>query len=435
MIEPGLLPVFRGYAILRVLLVALVITVQVSEPFGSGTLVVERVSGADEFSIGGKSVFTDRADVAEIEGPNILVVVTLLILGLALYLYSNRLRTRLGKVYLPLGIFVAALALFLEQYLFTPFAGIWQPESFLFILLILVAWQYNMLTVIVFSIAVTAAETIISRLLRPSMFFVSAIGPAQPFDVVIFFGRETGRSLSFIVVGFVVVSLMNAQRKQRQELASANAALVQHAGTLEQLATSRERNRLSRELHDTVAHTLSALTVQIEALQTAWQSMPDRAAGMVEKMLSATRNGLNETRRTLKNLRAAPLEELGLALAVQALAQDAAARNNLKLKLEIGENILEVAPEVEQAFYRVAQEALENVGRHANAKTLELKLQQLDGHLELEIQDDGQGFDPEEIKNGERIGLASMRERAELIGATFSVESKLGQGTRIRMST
>jgi len=433
MIEPGLLPVFRGYAILRVGLVALVIAAQSFGPIGSRNVVVGNIA-LDEQGVAGRAFFAGSQAPVVIDSTSILVIVTLLMLLLVFYLFSNRLQQRLGRYYLPVGIFISALALFLEQYLFTPFAAVWQPESFLFILLILVAWQYNMRTVLLFAAMVTIAETAITRFVRPSMFFLSASSSTEPFDGVIFFGREAGRSLSFIVVGFVVVSLMNAQRRQRKELADANQRLLQHSGTLEQLATSRERNRLSRELHDTVAHTLSALTVQIEALQTAWQGMPERAAGMVEKMLNAARSGLDETRRTLKNLRAAPLEELGLALAVQALAQDAAARNNLDLKLQIDEKNLEVAPEVEQAFFRVAQEALENIGRHADAKALEARLQHVKGRLELEIKDDGRGFDPDAIMNEERIGLMSMRERAELIGARFSVESAPGQGTRILMS-
>jgi signal transduction histidine kinase len=430
MIEPGLLPVFRGYAILRVALVALVIAAHVFGPFGSRGLVVENIP-VDEAGMEERLFLTNPL---AIDSTSVLVIVTLLMFLLVFYLFSTRTLEKLGKLYLPVGIFIAALALFLEQYLFTPFAAVWQPESFLFILLILVAWQYNMLTVLLFAVTVTLAETAITRFVRPAMFFVSTVGTSQPFDGVMFFGRETGRGLSFIVVGFVVVSLMNAQRKQRKELADANQALVQHAGTLEQLATSRERNRLSRELHDTVAHTLSALTVQLEALETAWQAMPEKAAGMVDKMLTATRNGLNETRRTLKNLRAAPLEELGLALAVQALAQDAAARHHLGLKLEIDEKIIEITPEMEQAFYRVAQEAIENVGRHASAKVLEVRLQEMNGQLELAIRDDGRGFAPEGVRSGERIGVTSMRERAELIGATFSIESRSWQGTAIRMS-
>jgi len=357
---------------------------------------------------------------------------------LVLYLHSGYLENRLGKYYFPIAVFIASTTLFIEQYLFTPRAAVWQADSFFFIILILVSWQYNLRAVIAYSVLIALADYALNFVFRPPVFFISAISPVPsstfgPLNTVIFFGRQTGRILSFLVVGFVITSLVNAQRKQRQELAAANQALVQYSNTLEQLTTSRERNRLSRELHDTVAHTLSALTVQIEALQTAWQSMPERAANLVEKMLNATRSGLNETRRTLNNLRAAPLEELGLALAVQALAQDAAARNNLELKLEISEGNLEVSPEVEQVFYRVAQEALENVVRHANARTLELKLLQLDRHLELDIKDDGDGFDKNAIKNGGRIGLTSMRERADLIGAAFSVESRSGKGTHIRM--
>lgn len=429
-IEPGLLRVFRGYAVLRLLLGAIALVLQIFTPGQSisGIVATERFGGVTE----------GRIEVVLEDNLLVLGGAVLLMVFLALYLYSNYLQNRLGKLFIPIAILAATATLLLEQYLLTPRAIFWQTDSFFFVLLILVSWQYNMLAVVAFSSAVALADYALNLALRPTLFFLSAFAPPDasalgPAEVVIFFGRQTSRVLTFIVLGLVITSLMNAQRKQRKELAGANQALIQHASTLEQLTTSRERNRLSRELHDTLAHTLSGLTVQLEALQTAWNKMPAQANVMVEKMLSATRTGLNETRRTLKNLRASPLEELGLALAVQTLAQDASVRNNFSLTMQVSEKNLELPPEVEQSFYRVAQEALENVIRHANAKSVDLTLQKQNGRLELVIKDDGTGFDSGKASENERFGLTLMKERAELIEAQFSVESRLGQGTTVRM--
>lgn len=430
MIEPGLLRVFRGYALVRLALGLMVIVGQFAFPVDNRYDVFER----------GARVTGPFFSVELIQRDSLLVIlaVVLMMLLLCFFLFSDWLLRKMARAYVPTAILVASLTLFVEQYLLTPRAVIWQADSFFFILLILVAWQYNMRTVLIFSVLVALTDYVLSITLRPTLFFVSLIEPVQatplgPLEMEVFFGRQTGRVLSFLVVGFVITSLVNAQRRQRQELASANQALVQHAGTLEQLATSRERNRLSRELHDTVAHTLSGLTVQLEALQTAWQQMPAQTGEMVEKMLGATRNGLNETRRTLKNLRASPLEELGLALAIQALAQDASSRKSVRLELDIETRPLELPAEVGQAFYRVAQEALENMVKHAGAEQVLVKLTHQDGHVELAITDDGTGFDVSEVKTSEHYGLTLMKERAELIGARFHVESKPDRGTTVRM--
>ncbi|MGH2582682.1 MAG: sensor histidine kinase [Anaerolineales bacterium] len=413
MIEPGLLRVFRGYAVLRLALVAPVLLLALPAP------------------LAGRLIFVLGREILLIYGGTILLMILLVA-----YLFSSRLQSKLGRLYIPIALLAATAALILEQYFFTPRAVIWQADSFLFILLILVAWQYDFKAVLLFVFGSAALDYLLNRTVGPTVFFTSATVPQVstsigPANVVVFYGRQFVRSLSLLVVGFVITSLVSAQRQQRKELAAANQALVQHAETREQLATSRERNRLSRELHDTLAHTLSGLTVQLEALQTAWAKMPAQAAAMVEKMVAATRSGLDETRRTLKNLRASPLEELGLALAVQQLAEGAAARNNLQLELQVDKHI-ELPPEAEQSFYRVAQEALENVARHAQAKSVAVKLQRMDGGVELQVKDDGLGLASESAK-GERLGLTLMKERAELIGAQFTLESEPRAGTLVRM--
>jgi len=226
---------------------------------------------------------------------------------------------------------------------------------------------------------------------------------------------------------------MRAQRKQRQELAEANLKLVRHAAALEQLTISRERNRLARELHDTLAHTLSALVVQIDALFAVWEPIPDKARGMLEQILDTTRSGLDETRRALDALRASPLEEMGLALAVRSLAEDLADRSALELELDIHEDWDELPPEVEQTYYRVAQEALENIAKHANANKLTLTLSGNSDNLNLTIRDDGHGFTSQEVSEKRQLGLQGMQERAELIDAHLTIDGQTGEGSIVRL--
>jgi signal transduction histidine kinase len=242
---------------------------------------------------------------------------------------------------------------------------------------------------------------------------------------------------------------------QREELDKANRTLVRYAATLEQLSISQERNRLARELHDTLAHTLSALAVQLDAMATVWVQMPPKAQTMLQRALAMTRTGLDDTRRALGALRATPLKDMGLALAVSQLVEEAAMRGGLSLTLDVPSSLTGLAPEVEQCYYRVAQEAIENVLKHAGASSLYVSLLESRGDREagsllLEVIDDGRGFSVEtwqaEFLAGEqgrqgqaplqhtsKFGIRGMQERAALIGATFEIKSAPGQGTTIRL--
>jgi signal transduction histidine kinase len=242
------------------------------------------------------------------------------------------------------------------------------------------------------------------------------------------------RTISFIVVGYMVVRLMTTQREQRRALAEANTQLAHYAAALEQLATSRERNRLARELHDTLAHSLSGIAVQLEAVKTLWENSPEDARAMLEQSLATTRSGLTETRRALQALRASPLEDLGLALAVRSLAESVAARNGLALDLEAPERLENLSPDLEQGIYRVVQEALENITQHAHARNVKVQLSQTDGHFTLTISDDGKGFQMESVDMINQFGLQGMRERTEMLGGDLEVESQPGRGTTIRLA-
>jgi signal transduction histidine kinase len=244
------------------------------------------------------------------------------------------------------------------------------------------------------------------------------------------------RTITFLLVGYMVVRLMTNQRQQRRALAEANTQLAHYAGTLEQLATSRERNRLARELHDTLAHSLSGVAVQLEAVKTLWEDSPRDARSMLEQSLAATRNGLTETRRALQALRATPLEDLGLALSIRNLAESVASREGLALDLELPErlDLDSLSPDMEQGIYRVAQEALENVAQHADARNVRLSISQANGHFAMTISDDGRGFDPESVDLIHQFGLQGMRERTNILGGKLEVESQPGSGTTISLA-
>jgi signal transduction histidine kinase len=343
-------------------------------------------------------------------------------------------RRKLGSAFLPLILVIASTNIILEKYLtLVWFVKPAQQELealllmvnlwiMLLVITILVAWQYRLKWVLLAALLLSLADGALS---------VPFTRPGSPLYGILLFLFAT-RTSSVTIVALIVGWLMARQRAQQQALAAANYTLARYAATTEQLIASQERNRLARELHDTLAHSLSGVTVQLEAVQALWTVDIDAAHTMLDNALRSTRSGLTEARRALQALRASPLEDLGLALAVSTLAESLAARAGLKLDVDVQHHLDHLAPEVEQCVYRVAQEALTNVARHADARSLHVGLTRGSEYLTLRIADDGHGFDPL-IVHETHFGLKGLRERAELIGGRLDVDSRPGQGTTVRL--
>jgi signal transduction histidine kinase len=339
------------------------------------------------------------------------------------------LQRKLGRIHLPIALVIATAIPIIEAPYLSRLYGaeslpeFWLVFPFLLIPLILTAWQYEFEYVVFFVVATTFFELVLPD--SPLYQDTTDVPTRVSFLVV--------RSFLFLLIGYIVSSLVAEQRRQRGELAQANRKLVRYAAALEELTISRERNRLARELHDTLAHTLSGLVVQLEAIATIWGSMPLKASAMLEQALDTTRAGLSETRRALQDLLATPLEDLGLTLAIRSLAENVAARSGLRLQLDVPGHIDDLSPEVKQVYYRVAQEALENVVQHASASQVSVSLRHSSGQLILEVSDDGVGFAEEAIISCDQLGIKGMQERADLIGGMLEVESQVRRGTTIRL--
>jgi signal transduction histidine kinase len=242
------------------------------------------------------------------------------------------------------------------------------------------------------------------------------------------------RNLTFLIVGFLVSRMNQSMRMQKEELEQANQQLLGYAMTMEQLTTTRERNRLARELHDTLAHTLSGLAVQLGAIKALWGKQEDAAQVKLDEAIEVTRSGLAETRRALKSLRASPLEDLGLCLAVKGLGRTSADRCGAELSMSMQDIPIEIPPDTSQAFYRAAQEALENIVRHAEAKHINVELAFNENKLSLLVEDDGIGFNPHDLIS-DTYGLRGLQERADLIGGECEIVSQPGEGTSIRFTS
>jgi signal transduction histidine kinase len=223
-------------------------------------------------------------------------------------------------------------------------------------------------------------------------------------------------------------------RKQQRSLEEANAKLTNYAQTLEDLAVTKERSRIAQELHDTLSHTLSGLSVQLETMKAYWDVDPITARKRLDKSLIAIRSGLEETRRILMALRAKPLEDLGLSTSIQQMAQEAAAHAGIALDLIASDHLPSLSPNTEQCIFRVAQEAITNVVKHAKAKKLTVKLEFNENRVSLIVQDDGIGFDTSDTSKDKHFGLIGMKERVEVAKGTLNIISQSGSGTTVLLT-
>jgi len=201
-----------------------------------------------------------------------------------------------------------------------------------------------------------------------------------------------------------------------------------------QVGALDERNRLAREIHDTLAQGLAAIALRLEAaeLHLDTDSDPSRVREAVHQALTLAQDNLAEARRSVLDLRAAPLEGRTLIEALAALKDDLAASGGLEIALESVGAARPLAPRIEAGLYRIAQEALTNIVTHSEAHKVRMRLVSTPQEVRLEVEDDGIGFEPLEIPP-ERYGLLGINERAKLLGGSMTLESSPQVGTRIEI--
>jgi two-component system NarL family sensor kinase len=201
-----------------------------------------------------------------------------------------------------------------------------------------------------------------------------------------------------------------------------------------EFGAAEERMRLAREIHDTLAQGLTGITLQIETAEALLESgaNPDLVHQSLNQALALARMNLDEARRSVLDLRAAPLEGRTLVEALRELAKTTKEKNKIKAKFSATGGGRPLPPRVESGLYRIAQEALSNVLRHAGADHIQLKLITTPVEARLVVADDGRGFDPEEISPG-RYGLIGLNERARLLGGNLSIRTSPGSGTHLEV--
>ncbi|MFC2037302.1 sensor histidine kinase [Chloroflexota bacterium] len=297
-----------------------------------------------------------------------------------------------------------------------------EPFFFLLIPLVLLAWGYGRRGALFGSTWASVLHLSIGLWVLPA-----------GTQIRTFFAQAVVRIALLYLVPLIISVLAEREWQQLSQLEVAHQRLRRHAAIVEQLAISRERNRLARDLHDTLAHSLSALTVQLQALRTLLANDPEAALELVNELLTLARRGLEESRQAIQSLRVDPVRILGLDGALWDMIQSFQARTGVQTSLSVAGQDPDPTVEEAQALFRIAEEALTNVERHASAGQVTILLVSGADWIDLVIRDDGIGFNPTAV-DPEHYGLTGMQERAAIIGATLEVKSRQGGGTEVLCS-
>lgn len=238
-----------------------------------------------------------------------------------------------------------------------------------------------------------------------------------------------------VIVGSQGGAFSTAQLALFQSIADQLGVAVENARLFarsEQAAVTAERNRLARDLHDAVTQTLFSSSMIADVLPKIWERNPDEGRRRLEELRQLTRGALSEMRTLLVELRPAALADTDLGDLLEHQVNAFIARTRLQVGFE--RSVSYNPPvEVKEAFYRIAQEAFNNIARHAEAAQVRVRLDGEPGKMDLTIQDDGVGFDAQTLEH-EGLGLGIMRERARSIGARLEVVSHPGRGTRLHLN-
>ncbi|WP_335026984.1 sensor histidine kinase [Nostoc sp.] len=241
-----------------------------------------------------------------------------------------------------------------------------------------------------------------------------------------------------LVFALLLINALLAERQSREQLEIAhqqleitNQQLCQYALRIEDQATLQERNRIAREIHDGLGHTLVAQTIQINNTLLFWESNNHKALTFLKQAKELGAEALLEIRRSLSVLRSNPLQGQSLKSAIEKLLTDFQQITGIEPDCKI-DLPYTLPTEVNTALYRIVQESLTNICKHAHATSVTVKLLTEAGMIHLSIEDNGKGFNPTQNTTG--FGLQGMRERAVALGAQLNLHSQLGTGCCISVS-
>jgi signal transduction histidine kinase len=191
-----------------------------------------------------------------------------------------------------------------------------------------------------------------------------------------------------------------------------------------------ERKRIARELHDETSQDLATLLLSIE---TSANSNPEELKKKLLQMKALTGRTLDSIHRMILDLRPSVLDDLGLTSAIRWVAETRLEPLGVDLTFAVTGQERRLKPEIETTLFRIGQEAISNIARHAEANSVSIALAFAEDHIGLEVEDNGQGFDLNRFPNGS-FGLLGMKERTSLLDGTFAIDSNPGNGTRLAVT-
>jgi len=200
-------------------------------------------------------------------------------------------------------------------------------------------------------------------------------------------------------------------------------------------AQEDERKRISRELHDEITQTLVSINVHLDSLALASKINPDGLKRKIVQTQRLVEKSVSIVHQYARDLRPTALDDLGLIITLHSFLNDFLKQTGIRVQFTTFAGVEQLNSDQRTVLYRIVQEALANVAQHAQASRVRVSIHKIADDVHLEIADNGKAFDVSRVerdKRNKRLGLIGMRERAEMIGGTFAVESVAGQGTTVR---
>ncbi len=250
--------------------------------------------------------------------------------------------------------------------------------------------------------------------------------PTQQLCLIFYNALNSLNIVLFAVYCIYVISRQRETIKEvntlYDELENVNAQLQEYAQMVEKMTQTRERNRLAREIHDTIGHVLTEIVMGLDACLTIVDISPEKTKHQLEMISEVARNGIKDVRRSVNALRPDSLERLNLKFAIQKMISDMTGVTDVKIYFFCDDVELKFDEDEEMAIYRVVQESVTNAMRHGQASTIWITIKKQDSVVKLQIRDNGRGC--KEIKSG--FGTKHIQERIGMLGGTVGFDGSHG---------